>query len=288
MQNTRTSPKTLLLATAGIAAISAVNAPGGQAPATDTKLPAFEVASVKPTKISGTSLVRPLPGGRFSVVNFSLAGLIKRAYRLQDNQLVGGPDWIRSEGYDIEAKAEGDASAEQMLLMLRTVLTERFKLTLRTERRELPVYALVLAKRDGATGPQLRRSSPGNCLRASPSTGNTVRTADPDRPWCGLYSPTGHWTGLAVSLDAVANALTRFVGRGVLNRTGLIGDFDLNLQWTDLTVLFSPAANADPPPLVDGPSLFTALQEQLGLKLESSKGPVDVLVIDHAEKPAED
>jgi uncharacterized protein (TIGR03435 family) len=288
MRHTQTLPGTFRLATAGIVAVGLVSALRAQAPATDMKLPAFEVASVKPTKISGTSLVRPLPGGRFSVINFSLAGLIKRAYRLQDNQLVGGPDWIRSEGYDIEAKAESAASAEQMLLMLRTLLTERFRLALRTERRELPVYALVLVKSDGATGPQLKRSSQADCLRASPSTSSIGPPTDPKRPMCGLYSPTGRWTGRGVSLDTVANALTRFVGRGVQNRTGLTGEFDLDLQWTDLALLLSPTATADPPPLADGPSLFTALQEQLGLKLESTKGPVEVLVIDHVEQPTPD
>jgi uncharacterized protein (TIGR03435 family) len=98
----------------------------------------------------------------------------------------------------------------------------------------------------------------------------------------------GHWIGRGTTIDSLGSALSRVTSRIVVNRTGLTGTFNLDLQWTDLTVLLSPTGSpADPPPPGDGPSFFTALQEQLGLKLESTKGPVDVLVIDHAEKPTE-
>ncbi len=171
--------------------------------------------------------------------------------------------------------------------MLRSLLAERFKLTLRHETRELPIYALVMAKTGGTPGPHLTTSVEGNCVRTprSDPPGNHVNT----HPACGLFTPTGHWMGRNTTIDSLSSSLSRFTSRVVVNRTGLTGHFDLDLQWTDLSMLLSPNGNAtDPPPLADGPSFPTALQEQLGLKLESTKGPVDVLVIDHVERPTED
>ena len=175
------------------------------------------------------------------------------------------------------------------MLMLRTLLADRFKLTLRHETKELPIYVLTTARPDGQLGPKLTRSSGPNCVRP-PIPGEAPKAAsDPAAPMCGLFSPLGHWIGRATTLEALASVLSmQSVHRVVVNQTGLTGTFDLDLQWADLAFLFSPQANPNDPPLVDGPSLFTALEEQLGLKLESTKGPVDVLVIDHVEKPTED
>jgi uncharacterized protein (TIGR03435 family) len=264
------------------AVVAAAGAPSAQAPPTL----AFEVASIKPTKTAGLALFQILPGGRFRATNFSLHGLITRAWRIQQNQVEGGPNWIRSEGYDIEAKAEGNPSADQLWLMLRTLLIERFKLSIRTETRELPVYELVMARKDGKPGPALRPFSDANCRRVAP-TGGPIAPLDVDRPTCGaLYSPIGHWIGRDTTIESLTSALTQVMGRPVLNRTGLTGRFDLDLQWTDLAQLLQPENNAPSP--ADGPSFPTALQEQLGLKLESTKGPVDVIVIDHVERPSED
>jgi uncharacterized protein (TIGR03435 family) len=259
-------------------------------PAQTPASPTFEAASVKPTKTQGTSLLLFYPGGRLTATNVGLGGLIKWAYRLQANQLVGGPSWIQSESYDIEAKAAGNVANQQLLLMLQTLLTERFKLTLRHETRELPMYALVMAKAGGEPGPQLRPSSGSDCVRRPPLPG-TAPSAPSDSAGspCGLYSPMGHWIGRGTTIDSLGSQLSRVTSRVVVNRTGLTGTFNLDLQWTDLTVLLSPPGSpADPPPPGDGPSFFTALQEQLGLKLESTNGPVDVLVIDHAEHPTAD
>jgi uncharacterized protein (TIGR03435 family) len=278
--------RSTLLAVTGIVAAGAITPLRVQSQSAATNTPAFEVASVKPTKTTGIALFQILPGGRFRATNFSLQGLITRAWRIQQSQVEGGPNWIRSEGYDIEAKAEGDPAADQLWLMVRTLLIERFKLSIRTETRELPVYELIMARKDGKPGPALRQFSDANCRRAAP-TGGPVAPFDVDRPTCGaLYSPTGHWIGRDTTIESLTSELTRVMGRPVSNRTGLTGRFDLDLQWTDLAQLLQPENNAPPP--ADGPSFPTALQEQLGLKLESTKGPVDVLVIDHVEHPTED
>jgi uncharacterized protein (TIGR03435 family) len=291
MQNPQILRRTFLLATSGIIAVGAVNAQRGQTPATGTKPPAFDVASVKPTQVRGSSYTMIHPGGRFTATNFTLRGLITRAYRLQNDQVEGGPRWVNSDGFDIAAKAEGNPSAEQVLLMVRALLAERFKLTVRNETRQLATYALVMARSDGTTGPQLRGSSEKDCVSALPAGNGVPPLFDRNHPFCGaLYSPTGHWTGRGVSMEALANDLTRVVSRVVLNRTGLIGKFDLDLQWTDLMALLQPGGSpSDAPPPADNPtSIYTALQEQLGLKLESTKAPVNVLVIDHVEQPTPD
>jgi uncharacterized protein (TIGR03435 family) len=291
MQTGRTFRRALLLATAGIVVVDAVIALRAQVPATDAKAPAFEVSVIKPTNVTGSAYTLNRPGGRFTAINISLRGLITRAYRLQNNQVEGGANWVDSERFDIEAKAEGNASQTQVLLMLQALLAERFKLRMRNETRQLPIYALVMARSDGKIGSRLRPSSEGDCLKVPPLGGGPPPPSDRSHPFCGvLYTPTGYWTGRGVSMEALASNLARVVSRVVLNRTGLAGIFDMDLQWTDLMALLQPGAPAaDAPAPADNPtSIFTALQEQLGLKLESTKGPVDVLVIDHVEQPTPD
>jgi uncharacterized protein (TIGR03435 family) len=203
MQNPQTFRRTFLLATAGMIAVGPISALRAQTPATDTKPPAFDVASVKPTKIRGSSYIMFHPGGRFTATNFTLRGLITRAYRLQNDQLEGGPSWVNSDGFDIEAKAEGNPSADQVLLMVRALLAERFELTARSETKQLPTYALVMARSDGKAGSQLRPSSEKDCVSAPPSGSGPPPLFDRNHPFCGaLYSPTGHWTGRGVSMEA--------------------------------------------------------------------------------------
>jgi uncharacterized protein (TIGR03435 family) len=251
--------------------------------------PQFEVASIKPTKTQDTSLLIFYPR-RLSVTNSRLPGLIRGAYRLQDDQLVGGPSWINSDAFDIEARATCNVSSEQLMLMLRTLLAERFHLRLRHETKELPIYVLTMSRVDAQLGPKLKRSSGSGCVRPPlPGEAPKATPSDPAAPTCGLYSPLGHWIGRATTIDTLAAQLSmQSLHRVVINRTELTGTFDLDLQWADLAFLFAPQASPNDPPLVDGPSLFTALEEQLGLKLESTKGPVDVLVIDHVEHPTLD
>jgi uncharacterized protein (TIGR03435 family) len=251
-------------------------------------LPSFEVASVKPTKTDSGDVMALFQPGRFIAKNYSLRGLILAAYGLQSFQLDEGPRWVQSERYNVEAKAEGNPPGSQMRLMLQSLLKDRFKLAVRTETRELPIYELLRAKDGGALGPQLKPSAGTNCDRplatnAPPAPGQT------SKPLCGvLNSSLGHWVGRGVPIEMLATNLGRVMGRVVLDRTGLSGSYDLDLQWTDVSVLLSPSSEiALSTPTSDGPSFTTALQEQLGLKVEAGRGPVSVLIIDYAEPPKE-
>jgi len=179
---------------------------------------------------------------------------------------------------------------------MRTLLAERFKLLLRSETKEMPIYALVLARSGGRLGPQLHRSTT-NCAAIAGAAGG--RGGPPAPPslgepmQCGMRVLPGSLSAGGLPLSRLTQFLSSSSQRIVMDRTGLTGNFDLNLVWTpdqtpqgrgDLT----PGALPLPPIDPNGPSLFTALQEQLGLKLESTRGPVEVLVIDHAERPTED
>jgi uncharacterized protein (TIGR03435 family) len=173
--------------------------------------------------------------------------------------------------------------------MVRTLLADRFKLTVHDEVRDLPVYALVTARSDGRPGPQLRRVEV-DCA-ALYDDGPRPATPGPGKDACGAFRGLGtsRITGHAVTMLMLANLVVRgSVGRMVLDRTGLSGAFDLDLEWTPERTALSADASPGAPPASEGPSIFTALQEQLGLKLDSRRGPVDVLVIDHVERPTED
>jgi uncharacterized protein (TIGR03435 family) len=229
-----------------------------------TREPAFEVASVKANK-SGAG---PVGAGRFSngefrTTNIPLRLLMRQAFqRMQEDEIEGGPAWMDSDRWDIAAKAGSPTAA--MLPMIRTLLADRFKLVTHHETRELPVYELVLARRDGRLGPSMR-----------PSTGQSR-----------FQQRIGVLTGSAVPINILVTTLANagLVRRAVIDRTGLSGTYDIELHWgVDI-----PAGRGIDVPPSDAPSIFTAVQEQLGLKLESTKGSVDVLVIDHVERPAED
>ncbi|HEV3311471.1 MAG TPA: M56 and DUF3738 domain-containing protein [Chloroflexota bacterium] len=237
--------------------------------------PAFDVASVKRNMDpDGPHLFQALPGGRVNLINQTVRELIYSAYQTQDYRIIGGPGWLQSDRFDIVAKAERDAPPPQMLLMVRTLLADRFKLTMRRETRELPIYRLVMARGDGKPGPQLRPSTCDPGAANSPDS----RGATP----CVNRGGGGSIVSTGATMDTLANRLGRLppIGRPVVNQTGLTGRFDLELNFTPDQSGSVPAADAI--------SIFTALPEQLGLKLESTKGPVDVLVIDHVEKPTED
>ena len=254
------------------------------------KPPAFDVASVKPnTSGDGRVLMTPQPGGRLNLVNVPLRLMIRYAYRVQDFQVVGGPDWISTARFDVVAKAEGgNPSQEELQLMLRSLLADRFKLVVRPDTREMPTYSLVPARADGKTGAQLRKSD-ANC---GPATAPSAPPAPGQLPSCGSMLGFGNLKARGSTMAALASALSTFAGRIVVDRTGIMGGYDVELNWTPDQI---PRPVGDQPVQVNGvtvdpngPSLFTALQEQLGLKLESTKGPVDVLVVERAEKPAED
>jgi uncharacterized protein (TIGR03435 family) len=262
--------------------------------------PAFEAASIK-RNISGDPGARfgAQPGGRLTVTNNTLYNIIRNVYQSEGiRQIVGGEDWINSDRWDITAKAEGDPQPQQMLAMMKTLLADRFKLVTHKETREVPIYALVLARPDGRLGPQLQPSTV-DCaamMAAMKAAASGRGTAPPqpaagDRPLCGNRVTMGMISAGSQTMQNLANGLSRQVGRLVVDRTGLKGSFDFDLKWTPDRPAGAPAdqpirvngVDLDP----NGPSVFTALQEQLGLKLDSTKGPVDVLVIDRAAKPDE-
>ena len=266
--------------------VRAASRPGTRAQA---PLPEFEVASVKINKsgLSGKVNLQTLPGGRFTAENVTLRQLIRNAYMLQDAQVSGGPKWIDDDRFDIVAKAGGDDLGDPFLatqrgqpsrgqLMLRALLADRFMLLYHNEAREMSTYSLVAARRDGTLGPSLKRSAL-DC--STPRSG------------CGLRLMPGNMTGGGASMSQLANSLAAFVGRQVFDRTELAGDFDFTLMWTPDQIppgLEQKAAAMKLPPIdPNGPSIFTALQEQLGLKLDAVKGPVVVLVVDRAEHPKE-
>jgi uncharacterized protein (TIGR03435 family) len=266
--------------------------------------PAFEVASVRANK-SGEGFIRfqRQPGGRFTATNVPLRELIRFAYQVQLFQMEGLPGWTASERFDVVAKAEGDpppsppgGPPDPMLLMTRTLLAERFKLKVRTETREMPIYALVVARADGKVGDRLVASTV-DCQALFAARGRAGAPPPPgppapgERPMCGLRFGPGNLSAGGIPMTQFANSLSTSVGRHVVDKTGLTGSYEFELSWTpDQLPQNPPPPGAPPPPPIDpnGPSIFTALQEQLGLKLESARGPVQVLVIERVDRPTPD
>jgi uncharacterized protein (TIGR03435 family) len=231
-----------------------------------------------------------------------LLELIVNAYQVQPFRIEGGPSWITTERFDIVAKAEGVLAPSvpfvsgPIALMIRTLLADRFKLELHNEKREMPILALMLAKADGTLGRQLHPSTTDCAAILAARRGGPP----PPRPsfsepiQYGMRMLPGNLSMGGTPLSQFAQYLSGSLQRVVVDQTGLTGNFDLNLTWTpDAVGPPPPDAPADLAKLIaaidpNGPSLSTAIQEQLGLKLESTKGPVDVLVIDHVEKPTPD
>ena len=192
------------------------------------KPPAFEVASVKPnTSGDGRVLMSPQPGGRLNLVNVPLRLMIRYAYRVQDFQIVGGPDWLSTARFDVVAKAEGgNPSQEELQLMLRSLLADRFKLVVRPDTREMPTYSLVPARADGKTGAQLRKSD-ANC---GPATAPSAPPAPGQLPSCGSMLGFGNLKARGSTMAALASTLSTFAGRIVVDRTGLAGGYDVDLH----------------------------------------------------------
>jgi uncharacterized protein (TIGR03435 family) len=243
----------------------------------------FEVSSIKPNA-SGASgaLIQALPG-RLVLTNFAVRQLILSAYGVQDFQLLGDPSWIASDHYDVQAKASGNTSVKEMEgPMLRALLEDRFHLALHRETRQLPVYELTVAK----AGVKMQVTSEGGC------TPYDTEATPPPPPAPGAVRPTfcGYprmasaglnrtLDGAGVSTAVLAGNLSRSERRPILDKTGLKEKYDVHLRWA----VDAPSDSTENP---TAPSIFTAVQEQLGLKLESTKGPVEVLVIDRIEKPS--
>lgn len=260
--------------------------------AQDDKKPVFEVASIKPAAPDARGMyVRTTPGGRLSVNNMTLKEMIVFAWRIQPYQVSGGPSWLDSIHYDISAKPESSPKQGELQLMLQALLEDRFQLTIHRETKELPIYALVLARKDGKLGPKLIEAKEGGCETFDPANPPGPREpGQAPRLFCGnqMMSFTS-MTAVSVPVANIIPMLARTLGRTIVDKTGLTGKFNLNMQWTpdDAQLAMLPPDAPRPASDPSGPSIFTALQEQLGLKLESQKGPVEILVIDRAEKPSE-
>jgi uncharacterized protein (TIGR03435 family) len=235
--------------------------------------PVFEVASVRLDRSGERGERRAFPAGGFTATGVSLKYLLKTAYRVDDFQISGAPGWFDSDRFDIEAKAAGNPPRAQVLSMLQSLLSDRFKLLLHRETRELPVYELVLAK----SGLKFKERA-------------CVGQPGPENP-CGGFtvSPVrGELMGRVVPTREFAEALATLLNRTVLDKTALTGNYDFDLHWTpdgSTITVHGPGDPDAPLPDPNGPSIFTAVREQLGLELKSAKGPVEMLVIDHAEKP---
>jgi uncharacterized protein (TIGR03435 family) len=264
---------------------------GFAVPAPGQERRGFDVASVRPTsRTDGRALLQATPG-RLTLSNLAARRLVLIAYDIQDYQLVGEPGWIGSENYDIQAKADGSPSVRQMEgPMLQALLEERFRLSLHREIRQLAVYKLTVAR----GGAKVQAADEGGCtpyLTDAPPP--AMKPGEPRPVFCGFQNTKAE--GLNRSLDGkrvtmaelaktLSRTYTAMLGRNVIDETGLTGAFDIHLTWAVDADGQGPADNPSPDPA--GPSIFTALQEQLGLKLEATKGPVEVLVIDYIEKPS--
>ena len=255
--------------------------------------PAYDVASIKPADPNDHRIIMANRPGILSMTGVTLKLLIQQAYGVQDFQISGGPGWVGSDRFIVEAKsldaptspppdlvkmsaAERTRYLERPRAMLRGLLEDRFQLKVHNQTKELPIYSLVVAK----GGPKLKD--------------NGGRMPDPNmKPGMMRIGPGG-LEGSQMPVSALVDTLSQQLGRTVADQTGLKGNYDFTLKWTpddpQGAAAFGGGLPLPPgvqPPDPNGPTLFTALQEQLGLKLESTKGPVDIIVIDRAEKPSE-
>ena len=296
--------------------LSALNAPrlGAQASQASPAAPAFEVASIKPNNSGDGRVLLGNQPGRFTATNVTLRLLIRNAYQVQDFQITGGPSWLNSDHYDIVAKIDASVQEEiaaarggvgpsaipgqgpnPLQLMIRSLLAERFKLVVHTESKDQQIYALVMARSDGRFGPLLKKSETDCAAIVAAMRGRgPARGLPPPGPPqpgepmpCGIRIGPGNMAVGGSTLAQFANSLGMFTGRVVLDRTGLTGNYDFNLTWTPDQMPQRPPGAPDLPIDPNGPSIFTAVQEQLGLKLEGQRGPVEMLVIDRAEHPVE-
>jgi uncharacterized protein (TIGR03435 family) len=271
--------------------------------------PAFEVASVKRNTNTNAPVSISTPPGRYTAMNVSLRLLINSAYRLAPDQYVGLPNWSESDRFDVVAKAPDGSRPDETQRMLQSLLAERFKLVAHMETRDAPIYALVMARDDRRLGPQIAKSTmdcapilaarQAEARARGPAPVRVPSVAPRERPVCGIRATRRQTPGGATlagysagntTIARLAEQLRGELRRLVVDRSGLTGEFDFDLQYTPERAVPSPptpggtlVASPD-----EGPSLFTALQEQLGLKLESTRGPVEYLVIDRVEKPTDD
>src|SRR5262245_40529750 len=238
----------------------------------------FEVAAVRPNDSGPGSSSSRMRNGSYESTNEPLFELVRSAFQVREYQIIG-PDWLKFDRYDVRAKAPDGTAQDQIPLMLQSLLAERFKMKFHRETRELPILALLVAR----GGPKLTPATDSDTVgpnrnvapAPAPSTSATAGAGGaPSGSGSGSRLSTMHSVG---TLTSFAGNLSRQVDRPVIDITGLTGKYDMRLA-------FKPASA---PPEDPGPTIFTALTEQLGLRLEARKGPVEVIVIDSIEKVRE-
>lgn len=280
----------------------------------------FDVASIKPSlspyeagaaaaraDLNGQRItiptmgIRTMPGGRFQA-GASVKRLIAHAYDVKDYQIDGGPPWLATDYFEVNASAGGEATPAEIRSMLRALLAERFAVRVHNATREAPTHVLTLARADGQVGPRLTRTTP-ECLKQIEDRKNggaeppfvrpDLRAGFPTRPTCGQTMMMGRsngasaWLFSGVDLTSLVSNISDALSAPVLDQTGLTGPFDFSLEYlTERSVAGRPTGldpnnNADTPP----PTLAPALQQQLGLKLEKKVAPMPVIVVDAAERP---
>jgi uncharacterized protein (TIGR03435 family) len=255
-----------------------------------SQAPSFEVTSVKVNRSGVPGGMVDLRPGQFTGTNVTLRDLLVAAYELETFRIVGGPEWMERDRFDIQARALSPVGREEGTALLRALLADRFTVRARLEQRAHPIFSLVTSD-DGRPGPRLRPASPEACADRGPKP---FAAPAGQLPSCGrLSAGPGRMSGRSVSLDLLASYLSPRVNRVVANRTRLSGVFDVDLEWriddAQRAALARLSPDGSPPlPEPEGPGLETALREQLGLKLESTTGPVDVLVVESAERPMAD
>ena len=252
--------------------------------------PQFEVATIKPASPDSQGrFIRIEPGGRVRVTGMTLKDLIVFAWGVQPYEVMGGPNWIDSDRYDINAKPETPPERKELGLLVQSLLEERFQLKTHRETKDLSVFALVLAKKDGKTGPKLVESKDGTCEEFGP--GHPPPPPEPGKPparGCGMMRMgLSQFLGYKITMASFVEALSRMLGKRVLNKTGLDGNFDVSIEFSPDEIRLAQLPPDAPRPETTGPSIFTAIQEQLGLRLDSQKAPVETIVVDRAEKPGE-
>ena len=241
--------------------------------------PSFEVASVRahdPNDSEETDNYQPYPGGRFTSSNCSLWMLIHYAFELQPYQITGIPGWIKSAHYDVDAKpAEAHPDFADIPLMLQGLLEDRFHLKYHWEPREQPGYDLVVMKPGKLRASILK----GDC----PPPFSNSQSLPKDATCGSLANSPGHTKGYNLTASDLAGSLSWLLSKPIWDKTNLAGRYDVELQWTPEAIEMRSAASSEQ----DVPTIFTAIQEQLGLKLQPARGPVRVFVIDHVEKPSD-
>jgi bla regulator protein blaR1 len=267
----------------------------GQQPAPP---PGFDVASIKPSPPGTPDRLPRISPGRVEIFNSTLKELIRLAYSrfaFDTREITGGPSWIDSERFDIAATLgnplpqgfDSTGLPAGLSAMLRTLIEDRFAVRTHNERRDGDVYALTFARSDKTIGAGLR-SVPDTCAAAMKEL---TSASPPPRPTgpppCSFGGSRGRLIGTGVTIAMFSSVLSGIVGRPVVVRTDLAGNFDIDLTFDPASVAKTlPGEPPGPAPIDDTkPSIFTALQEQLGLKLESTRGPIDVLIVDRAERP---